>query len=157
MYLSCLICGHSLNLSLIKLCMYSYVHSIEPLIYFGGSLCFFPLSSSPYEALFSKSRICSLMYKNLEKARKAIHKHRSNIIIEAWCHMPKLANNVWMNCGNLDIMLASLTVLVPTRRESSPRYIVTLHIRLGVAVSWASKRPRAFWPNCLTSCKLTVN
>lgn len=36
-------------------------------------------------------------------------------------------------------MLASLTGLVPTRREISPRYIVTLQIRLGVAVSWLSR------------------
>lgn len=52
-------------------------------------------------------------------------------------------------------MRPSLTGLFPTRRESSPRYIVTSQIRLGVAVSRASKRNRAFWLNYLSStCNL---
>lgn len=42
----------------------------------------------------------------------------------------KPANNVFkINLGNFDKLLASLTGLVPTRRRSSPRYIVTLQIR----------------------------
>lgn len=70
----------------------------------------------------------------------------------------KPANNVFkINLGNFDKLLASLTGLVPTRRGSSPRYIVTLQIRLCLAVSWVLVRNRAFWLNGLTStCILCI-